>query len=201
VVFVDTTVMIPTTIPFVSEVAKQFGWNLRILRPKTTFWEQAERKGMPHIRRRWCCYGLKLQPIFDFVRQLPPQRGEVIGIRGDEVDRLSSPQQVKYDKRRGINAWFYLPLFDWTKKHVLRYIKEHHLPMPPHYRLGLKETCMCGTFSSKRQIEILRGQFPNLFQKFVELEGKFRWDWACFYDRKPLYAKELAKQKTLERWF
>jgi len=198
VVFVDTTVMIPIAIPFVKDVAKKFNWNLIILRPKKTFWEQAEKKGMPWVKRRWCCYGLKLQPIFDFIRHLPPQRAEVIGIRGDEINRLKSPRQVAYDKRHGINAWFYLPLFDWSKKDVLNYIKQQNLPMPPHYRLGLKETCMCGTFSSKRQIEILRGQFPELFKKFVELEAKFRTGWACFWDGKPLYAKELAKQKTLD---
>jgi len=198
VAFVDTTVMLPIAQPFVEDVCKRFGWNLKILRPQNTFWEQAEKKGIPWIRRRWCCYGLKLQPIFDFVRHLPPQRGEIVGIRGDEKHRLNyGPRQVWYDKRRGVNAWQYLPLFDWTKKDVLRYVKDNDLPMPPQYRLGIKETCMCGAFSSKKQIEILRGQFPELFQKFVELEGKFRSDWACFWRGKPLYAKDLAKQKTL----
>lgn len=199
VVFVDTTVMLPIAEPFVKDVCSQFGWNLKVLRPKESFWEQAEVKGMPYVHRRWCCYGLKLQPIFDFVRELKPQKGEVVGLRRDESLRRSQMKlpPVHYDKRRGINAWFYAPIWDWTGKNILSYIKKHELPMPPWYRLGLKETCMCGAFSSKKEVEILRAQFPELFKKFVELEGKFRSDWACFWAGKPVYAKDLAKQKTM----
>jgi len=198
VVFVDTTVMIPIAEPFVRDVCSRYGWNLHVLKPAQSFWDQAETKGMPWVQRRWCCYGLKLQPIFDFIRPLPPQRGEVTGMRKDESRNRQEKikYEVAYDRRRRVNAWHYLPLKDWSNRDVLEYIKAHDLPMPPHYKLGIKETCMCGAFSSKKEIEILRGQFPELFQKFVELEGKFRKDWACFYDHKPVYAKELAKQKT-----
>jgi len=201
VVFVDTTVMLPIAEPFVKDVCSRFGWNLKVLRPKVDFFTQAETKGMPHIHRRWCCYGLKLQPIFDFVRELKPQKGEVVGLRKDESFRRSQMKlpQVHYDKRRGLNAWFYAPIWDWTEKDILSYIKKHELPMPPWYKLGIKETCMCGAFSSKKQIMILKALYPDLFEKFVELEGKFRRDWACFWDGGPVYAKDLAKQKTLDR--
>lgn len=200
VVHVDTTVMLPIAIDYVKEISDRQGWNLRILKPKTSFWEQAEKKGMPWIKRRWCCYGLKLQPIFDFLRTLPHQRGSVTGLRKDESPNRQKKlkRHVTRQTKKGMSFWAYAPLLYWTKNDVIQYIEENDLPMPPHYRLGFKETCMCGAFSSKREIMILKAHFPELFQKFVELEQKFRIEWACFYDHKPVFAKDLAKQMTLD---
>ena len=198
VAFVDTSVMIPTTIRFVKEVSSQFDWNLVVLRPAKSFWEQAEKKGMPFVHRRWCCYGLKLQPMFDFIRKLPPQRASVTGLRRDESpSRQKLDRFVTYDRRRKVNAWHYKPILEWSEKDVLKYIEQNDLPVPSHYRLGIKETCLCGAFSSKKEMLIVKAQFPELFQKFVELEGKFKRDWACFYDHGPVYARDLLKQKTL----
>lgn len=200
VLFVDTGVMVPSAPVFVREVAERYGWNLRVLKPKTDFWTYAAKYGMPTHKRRWCCYLLKLQPIFDFVKQLPPPRAEVVGFRGDESRRRKKslrPEQVSFDKRHGVQAWVYLPLLNWTEEQVVKYIREHALPMPPHYRLGIKETCCCGAFTTRRQLMSVKAHYPEFFQKFIELENKFRMGNACFYFGKPTYARELAKQKTL----
>jgi len=46
---------------------------------------------------------------------------------------------------------------------------------------------------------ILKAQFPELFQKFIDAEAGFKSQGAAFYfQNKPVYAKDLAKQKTLE---
>jgi len=202
VAFVDTTVMIPIAVEFVREVCQKFGWHLNILKPKTTFWEQVEKKGMPWMKRRWCCYGLKLQPLFDFIRDLPPQRASVTGLRKDESPNRQKKlkKQIVYDRRRKIYAWEYCPILHWTEKDVLSYIKKHNLPIPPHYRLGIKETCMCGAFSSVKEIMILKAYFPDLFAKFVEVEKRVlrNKQWSCFWDGGPVWARDLAKQKTLE---
>jgi phosphoadenosine phosphosulfate reductase len=200
VVFVDTTVMCPVAIDFVKEVSEKYNWNLKILSPKTTFWEYAKKYGMPSMHRRWCCYILKLQPIFDFIRPLKPQRAEITGLRRDESIRRQKMglRQVKYDRRRNLNAWQFHPILEWSEKDVFAYIKEHDLPMPPHYKLGIKETCQCGVFSHKKQLLILKAQFPEMFSKFIELERNLHQGSAAFYDHKPIFAKDLAKQKTLE---
>jgi len=201
VLFVDTGVMIPSAVTFAQEVASRYAWNLKVLHPKTDFWQYAAKYGVPHVYRRWCCYKLKLQPIFDFVKTLPFQRAEVLGIRGDESLRRQRKgfKEVGYDRRRGVRAWGYLPILTWSKKDVVAYIKENGLPDPPHYKMGIKETCMCGCFTSKEQIMAVKARYPEFFQKFVDLEGKFqRKDWACFYPGKPLYARDVAKQRTLE---
>ena len=199
VVFVDTTVMIPTVVDFVKDVCAKFGWNLKILSPEKSFWDMVKAgMPMPTMHRRWCCYYLKLKPITDFTKKLPPQRAEITGLRSDESirRRRMKLKQIYLDKRSG--AWHYAPILEWTEKDVLHYMKTHSLPMPHHYRLGIKETCQCGAFSNKKQMMILKAQFPQLFQRFIELEAGFKSQGAAFFFKgKPTYAKDLAKQKTL----
>jgi len=198
VVFVDTTVMLPTTHDYVKEVCARYGWNLKVLTPEKSFWQLvSEGMPMPTMHRRWCCYKLKLEPIKNFVKRLPPQRAEVTGLRRDESVRRRNISEIFYLRKSCV--WKYAPIVDWTEKDILDYIKKHNLPMPPHYRLGIKETCQCGAFSSEKQIMILKAQFPELFQKFIDLESGFKSQGAAFYFKnKPTYAKDIAKQRTLE---
>ena len=199
VAFVDTGVMLPDAIDFVKDIAENFGWNLKVLKPKTDFWTYAKRYGTPSIKRRWCCKILKLQPIFDFVKSLPPQRAEVLGFRADEVERRRKRPQVWY--RRKIRAWVYYPIKSWTKKDVIDYLKRNGLPEPPWYRLGLKETCLCGAYSHKKEWLIIKAHYPELFEKFVELDKeRQKWGRTAFYDHGPVSAQDLAKQKTLDEY-
>ena len=194
VVYVDTGVMLPIATDYVKDVCRQFGWPLTIL--SGHFFEKAEKYGMPSMRRRWCCYTCKLKPIIDFVKALKPQRAEVTGLRRDESLRRRNIKQIIYGRQSG--SWKYAPIVEWNEKQVINYIKQHSLPMPPHYKLGISETCLCGVFSSKREMLTLKATFPDLFQKFVELEKRFRSGGAAFYfQNKPVYAGDLAKQKTL----
>jgi len=198
VAFVDTTIMIPIAEPFVKDVCNQFGWNLKILRPEVTF-EEKVRTGMPMptMHRRWCCHELKLKPIANFVKDLRPQRAEVTGLRREESIRRRKLPELYYLKKSCV--WKYAPLIDWSEKEVNTYIRQQNLPMPPHYRLGIPETCLCGCFSSKKIMMRVKAQYPELFQKFVELEKNFKKGGAAFYfQNQPVYAKDLLKQKTLD---
>jgi len=206
VVFVDTTVMIPGTLDFVRKVSAEQGWNLKVLRPDPDFWTLAEKWGSPTMRRRWCCYALKLKPIFLFVRKLKPQRAMVTGLRRGESKRRAQLPQIFYRKKGGrskkgtwISAWGYSPIIDWTERDVLCYMRRFDLPMPPHYRLGLKETCLCGVFSHVKKMQIVRGRWPEFYRKFIELENRFKTGGKVFYFKgRPYSAKEIWAQKTLD---
>jgi hypothetical protein len=57
---------------------------------------------------------------------------------------------------------------------------------------------MCGVYSSRKQMEILKAQFPDLWAKILALEASFRKKGAAFYFRnKPVYARDIEKQKVL----
>jgi phosphoadenosine phosphosulfate reductase len=195
VVYADTGCMLPSTEPFVVDICKQFGWKLTIVRG--FFFEKAKKNGMPRMKHRWCCKACKVNPMQEFIKTLKPQRAEVTGLRRDESLARSKLPQILY--KRKVPSWGYCPIIAWTEKDVKAYMKKHDLPTPPHYRLGLKETCMCGVFSTPKQMLILKAQFPELWQRFVDLEAGFRTKGAAFYfNYKPVFAKDLAKQKTLD---
>jgi len=195
VVLIDTTVMCPVAIDNAKQVSEQLGWSLTILKPNPDFWTLAEKWGIPTIKRRWCCYALKLKPIFEFMKDLKPQRATILGLRREESRKRDKLPEVLYRKKQGI--WSYAPIIDWTSKDVLNYMNRFNLPMPPHYRLGIKETCLCGAFGHTKEWMIIKALWPDFFQKFVELEKK-RQGYSAFYDRhKRVYAKDLLKQKTL----
>lgn len=196
VVYADTGIMLPCTEPFVKDVCQRFGWNLKIV--QGNFFSHAEKYGMPRMRHRWCCWTCKIKPIADFTMTLPPQRAEAVGLRRDESVRRRKLQNMIYYLKKGF-VWKYAPILFWSEKDVLRYMADNDLPMPPHYRLGLKETCMCGVYSTKKQMLILKAQFPDLFEQIVDLENHFKSGGAAFYFRnKPVHAKSLLQQKTMQ---
>jgi 3'-phosphoadenosine 5'-phosphosulfate sulfotransferase (PAPS reductase)/FAD synthetase len=195
VVFADTGIMLPIAEEFVRDTCISFGWNLTVVQGH--FFEKAQKNGMPRMRHRWCCFACKVDPMQKFIRTLPSQRAEVTGLRRSESFRRAKLPQV-YHKRK-VPSWAYAPIIAWNERQVLRYIRENELPMPPHYRLGLRETCMCGVYSNRKQMEILKAQFPDLWQKILTLEASFRKGGAAFYFRnKPVKAADINRQKTLE---
>jgi len=195
VVFADTGIMLPCAKSFVMETCEKFGWNLTIV--EGHFFEKAEKNGMPRMKHRWCCWECKIKPISEFTKTLAPQRCEAVGLRRDESFKRSKLQNQIYYLKKGY-VWKYAPLLDWTEQDILHYIHKHDLPMPPHYRLGLRETCMCGVYSNKQQMLILKARYPDLWDKIVQLEAKFKKGGAAFYfQNKPVYTKEIAEQKTL----
>jgi len=196
VVFADTGVMLPIAKEFAEDVAREFGWNLTIV--EGNFFDRVKDWEMPSFGRRWCCYECKIKPINEFIKKLAPQRCEAVGLRRDESFKRSKIKNEIYYLKKGW-VWKYAPILDWTEQDVFHYIHEHDLPMPPHYRLGLRETCMCGVYSNKKQMLILRANFPELWQKILDAEANLKKKGAAFYfQNKPVYAKDLDKQTLLQ---
>jgi len=195
---VDTTVMIPDNIPWLRKVVKDlFDAELTILKPKLTFWEFVDKWGAPRMRGRWCCYHLKLEPIIRFMKQLKAQRAEITGLRREESVRRRHLRKHVIFKKQAF-AWGYAPILDWTDKQVKAYIRKHNIPINPIYKTPIKETCVCGVFSTPRRIEALRALYPDLFAKFLEAEKRFRKKGAMFYFHyQPHYARDFLKQKLL----
>ncbi len=195
-VFADTGIMLPIARPFVEDTCRTFGWKLKVV--EGNFFDEAQTKGMPRMKHRWCCYICKIEPMQTFIKTLVPQRAEVTGLRRDESIRRAKLNQVYY--KRKVPSWAYAPIIAWTEKKVLKYIRENGLPMPPHYRMGLRETCMCGVYSNRKQMEILKATFPELWKRILDLEGSFRTHGAAFYfNNKPVRASEIDRQKTLKQ--
>jgi 3'-phosphoadenosine 5'-phosphosulfate sulfotransferase (PAPS reductase)/FAD synthetase len=147
VCFVDTTVMIPDIIEYVNKMFKEHFEPLEaechILKPKTSFWDMAKDWGVPQKNRRWCCFYLKLQPLYEFSEKIPHPLAHVLGLRKTESRRRKDFTFSYHDVNRDI--WKINPIIEWSDKQVLNYIKENHLPISPHYSKGVQETCICLT--------------------------------------------------------
>jgi 3'-phosphoadenosine 5'-phosphosulfate sulfotransferase (PAPS reductase)/FAD synthetase len=192
VVWVDTTIMIPGVRRFVRMVARKYGWPLVELKPKESFEEYALRFGMPSMHRRWCCYYLKLRPIYQYLKELDGRVGEVLGIRWEESKRRRKYPEIW---RRPQGSWVYSPILRWTEEDVEEYIRENNLPRPPWYEKGIKETCQCGAFASLASMRKICKLYPDFFMRFVELEAKFRNGGACFFLKgRPYYAQEIWEE-------
>jgi len=196
VVFVDTGASLPGVIDYVREVADLYDWPLRILSPEEPFFQQVKYKGAPSIRRRWCCYSLKLKPIIDFVKSLRPQRAEVVGLRREESKARSKLSQIIFKKRTW--SWGYAPIIDWTKSQVAAYICQYKLKISPLYQV-LKHSgeCLCGAYASLKQLRIIRDRYPEWFYQFVEAERDFKNDGSFFWlHGKRIYARDLWQQRN-----
>lgn len=194
VVWVDTTIMIPPVRKFVRKVVKENGWPLIELKPENDFEEYALRFGMPTMFRRWCCYYLKLRPIFQFIKKLDGGLvGEVVGIRRDESRSRSEYPQVQY--RKESRSWVYCPILFWKEEEVLNYIKANNLPLPSWYKWGIRETCQCGAFASVSSLTKVCKRYPDFFKRFIELEKKFRNGGSAFFlEGRPYYAWEIWEE-------
>lgn len=201
VVWVDTTIMIPPAYPFVQETCDQFGWPLVVLKPRMKFEDFILKKNYPcpTKKRRWCCYHLKLEPIKNFTQNLS-KSGLVACVTG--LRKLESTKRRSYTEvffMRSCGYIIYNPLLEWSDDDIESYIKRYDLPMPPWYRLGVKETCMCGAFSTESEMMCVRTHYPKIFQRFVDLESKLKTKGAAFFfNYKPRRARDFLKQKLME---
>jgi 3'-phosphoadenosine 5'-phosphosulfate sulfotransferase (PAPS reductase)/FAD synthetase len=141
---------------------------------------------------------LKPQPIFDFVKTLRPQRDMILGFRKDEK-RESRRQMSQVSYMRKIAAWIYLPIKDWTRIDGGNIFKKTGLPDPPWYKKGLKETCMCGAYTNKRELLKIKFHYPELFAKLIQLDIERRkWRRCAFWDKGPVNLEEIISQTALE---
>jgi len=197
VLHVDTTIALPGVQDYIREVCDRLGWDLHVVRPERTFEEFIPTHGMPIRTRRWCCYHLKLEPIIKFVRAQEPPRCEVLGLRREEsVRRRRLPRHIWKEVSR---AWSFCPIMDWSKGDVEAYIRRHELPLNPIYKvLNSSGECVCGAFMTKKQMMIVRGNFPDFYKRFLRIERMLRKGKAFWFGDEVVSAFDIWYQKTLE---
>lgn len=100
---------------------------VEILNPKHTFLELVAKKGRPTRFTRHCCSELKEYKVLDRAIQ---------GIRREEsakrAERYKEPEFCRtYDKRNKVRI--YLPILEWTKEDVARFVEEEGIQCHPLY--------------------------------------------------------------------
>ena len=192
VVHVDTTVSTPGILEYVQKTCYQLGVELIVVRPKIDFFTLTRKWGFPTVTRRWCCYHLKIEPLKELLLDCPDPKVVFDGIRREE-----SPKRATYPIS-GIHKHFkclcYHAIFEWTSEQVHSYIAEHGLKENPLYAKGFHRAaeCWCTSYKSVKQFLMLKQQFPELFQKFVDNEKCLKTGGsALFRNGKRIYLRDL----------
>ena len=120
-IYKSTTIDPPGTIKHCKEAGAE------IIRPKQSFFQLVEKKGLPTRRVRFCCSELKEYKVLDRAVQ---------GIRRSEsvkrAKRYSEPEVCRvYKKDEKVKL--YLPILDWTNNDVARFIRERGIICHPLY--------------------------------------------------------------------
>jgi len=163
-VYNSTTIDPPGTIPFCEHQGAQ------VNRPKKTFLQLVEQKGMPNQFRRFCCAILKEQYISDYL---------MIGVRSDESVkrkiRYKEPEMCFiYSKRKHIETYRLFPLLNFNNDDIDYLVQKHSIEMHPKYydesgkfivtrRLG----CIgCPLKADRGRSDFL--QYPKLLRQIIK---------------------------------
>ena len=126
-IYKNTTIDPPGTIAHVKKMGA------RIIRPKETFFQLVARKGLPSMRRRFCCEVLKEYKVLDKC---------VIGVRKEEstarAKRYNEPTQCRWygAKKEENHVEQIMPILDWTNDDVKEYIIDRNIKLAPVYLDG-----------------------------------------------------------------
>lgn len=161
-IYKNTTIDPPGTIKHVKERG------VEMIRPKQTFKQLMEQKGMPNRFRRFCCSVLKEYKVLDYA---------VVGVRRDESTKRSKlykePELCRqYTKSQKVRQYF--PILDWTTEDVAQFLSERGVKCAPVYydengifhperRLG----CMaCPLAYKTKRIEAFK-RYPGLVKMYI----------------------------------
>ena len=120
-IYKQTTIDPPGTTAHVKEMG------VEIVRPKLTFFQLIEKKGIPSRYRRFCCTILKEYKILD---------RSIQGIRRSEstkrAARYKEPEECRLYEN-GSKVRVYYPILEWTNEDVERFIQERGIKCAPAY--------------------------------------------------------------------
>lgn len=151
--------------------AKENG--VTIVRPKKTFLQLVEKKGLASRFRRYCCEVLKEYKIYD---------RNVQGIRRSEsparARRYKEPEFCRlYPKGEKVRT--YLPILEWTNEDVARFIDERGIKCAPVYydedgKFHVERRLGC-IGCPLQQDQGLRDfvQYPKLLRNYIRAYQKF----------------------------
>ncbi len=132
VIFLDTGYHFPETLSFRDKLSESFGLNLRIIRPRMSKHDLAEKYGEALYRRDpdLCCYINKVEPMQFALKELDAW---ISGIRREQTANRSGAQIVEAlpDGRIKIN-----PVATWSHSDLWSYIHKNNLPVHPLFGKG-----------------------------------------------------------------
>ena len=132
----------------------------------------------PGPKMRWCTDRLKTRPRTKFLREYRNEYNiiEYVGIAADEEYRL----RRKINRRENMRY----PLVEWgmTEADCLKYCYDRGFDWDGLYEKFSRVSCWCCPLQSLPELRVLYHDFPDLWQKLIEMDdltyGQFRIDYS-----------------------
>jgi len=181
VVFCDTGVEFPETYDFIEKVSGLWNLNLRILKPKTTFWKCVEKYGFPMLRGKYfdnsvskagrpmCCILLKERPMLD-----AEITASITGLRACEsrMRMFGIAQRGQYYYAKTLKRFQYHPIALWSNEDLSQYTCRHSIPLNEVYA---KEHERCGCWCCTAYCgwrESLATSHPRMYRFLMKQKGE-----------------------------
>jgi len=166
--FIDTTVGFPEVTRYVKKTCKDYGFVLKVLKPKVDYYDLAKKKGIPTFKSRWCCEELKIKPVKNYLSNIKGSKIVFDGIRAAESNDRAKYFPVWYHP--SFESLSVSPLFFWSDADIEKYIEVEELPLSPVNDLGSSSECWCGAYKTKSNFEDLFRLHPDIYEKLIEVE-------------------------------
>lgn len=152
-IYKSSTIDEPGTIPFVQAMGA------KIIRPRYTFFQLLERKGVPSFNRRFCCEFLKEYKTSDLM---------LTGVRRQESRSRGLIEDFTRCRAEGYQE--IMPILNWTFNEIKCFVKKQNVPLHPIYQhngLRARLGCMgCPLPYSRSRADFLRR--PKLLQAWIK---------------------------------
>lgn len=197
VVFNNTGVEYPETVKYVREMAEAWRLNFNELNPEANFWDLVKEHGFPQLRgsgpkgrkrKPACCTYLKEAPANKFLKE-NGMDGYITGLRVEEnrPRALVIFQKGVYYKANRDRIWRFHPVALWPLGKLMKYAKEHDIPLNPLYEQGLPRVgCRpCTGFTTwRKQLSMISPKFYKwLNREYQKSMGEpTLWEYEDSYD-------------------
>lgn len=210
VVHIKTNIGLQMTTDFVEEICEKHGWKLYIIEPnpKFTYASHVLQYGFPLAGFHRLIMGkLKYKTMRDFALSIDRKNHCLIsGVRKFESTRRMG--NYPYPIQEDSVLWFGCPMFYKSSEETYRYVHENGLTISPAYSKGLGTSgeCMCGSFATGGEKQMIRRLDPKLadyidwledgIQKFGTKEAKRYPKWG---DQSKM--SDLENQQQIDSFF
>ena len=179
-VHIDTGIALKDTQEYVKEYADWLGADLVIVKTPYDYFDMVKKFGYPSVlNNRWCWRLLKQEPLYQFRISELREREEalwVLGIRRNEsmfrlenYGKLTNTLTRAKIKNLPVAEW--LPILYLSSKDIDRLLDEFKIPRNPVWaKVGISGECLCLAGSTRKTLEALFTQYPEVAQRFYEFD-------------------------------
>lgn len=173
-IYIDTSIGLAETKDYVVKVCARYGWKLYVTQGYRTYEQYVRKAGFPHYQQHnMVMHVLKADAIKRAISRIKQETGE-IPLLFSGVRIRESRNRSKWVKARGklFNAEVENPIANLSDGEVWRRIKEYDIPLNPSYEtIGISGDCLCGSFSTLPEKQLLRLYYPYMAEEISRLES------------------------------